>query len=315
MKTIVKLITIVSILFFTTGSLYADLRDPVAVLFQVKGNVEYSKDGKKWKKVRRNKFLFAGYKVRSLENSSGKITVKTTGNNLVLGPNTVLEVTANDLNIVTGNLDKTEQSSRLISGLVKKFSKSQSYTTVRRSVNSSKGLDAVRSVVVSSEHPYLVWDNLDKNVTYKLMIGDETFEVEPGNGDVVRAKITPFSGTKEFKITAVKNNKVVAELQPYRSRGDMKPHTVSWLETEDQQELNKISTDLAAEYGEDTFILGTYFEKVDMWVAAMDQYRKYLQDNPDDIEMTPYLFRVYKKLKLDSVYRKELNDWTQAMAD
>jgi hypothetical protein len=315
MKTIVKFITIVSILIFTSGSLNAGLRDPVAVLFQVKGNVEYSKNGKKWKKVRRNKFLFAGYKVRSSVNSSGKITVKTTGNNLVLGADTVLEVTANDLNIVSGKLEKAEQSSRLISGLVKKFSKSQSYTTVRRSVNSTKGLDAVRRVVVSEEHPYLVWDNLDKNVTYKLMIGDETYEVESGSGDVVRAKIEPFSGTREFKITAVKNDKVVADLKPYKSRGELKPHTVSWLEKSDKKELNKITTDLANEYGEDTFILGTYYEKVDMWVAAMDQYRKYLQDNPDDIEMTPYLFRVYKKLKLDSVYRKELNEWTQAMAN
>ncbi len=315
MKTIVKLISLTAILFFTTSSLYAGLRDPVAVLFQVKGKVEYSKDGKKWKKVRRNKFLFAGYKVRSMDDGSGKITVKTTGTNLVLNPGTILEVTANNLNVVSGNLSESERTSRLVSGLVKKFTKSQSYTTVRRSVNTSKGLDAVRTIVVSNAHPYLVWDNLDKNVSYKLTIGDEEYKVEPGGGDVIRAKIDPFDGTKEFKIFAIKNEKVIAELKPYKSRGELKPHTVKWLEQSDQKELDKIMADLAAEYGEDTFILGTYFEKVDMWVAAMDQYRKYLADNPDDIEMTPYLFRVYKKLKLDAAYRKELNEWTQAMAN
>ncbi len=315
MKTIVKLISLIAILFFTTSSLYAGLRDPVAVLFQVKGKVEYTKDGKKWKKVRRNKFLFAGYKVRSMEDGSGKITVKTSGVNFVLNPGTVLEVTANNLNAVSGMLAESEQTSRLVSGLVKKFSKSQSYTTVRRSVNTSKTLDAVRTVVVSKAHPYLVWDNLEKNASYKLTIGEDEYVVDSGNGDVIRVKIDPFSGTKEFKIIAIKDDKIVAELTHYKSRGELKAHTVKWLEQSDQKELDKIMADLAAEYGEDTFILGTYFEKVDMWVAAMDQYRKYLEDNPDDIEMTPYLFRVYKKLKLDGVYRKELNEWTQAMAN
>ena len=38
-------------------------------------------------------------------------------------------------------------------------------------------------------------------------------------------------------------------------------------------------------------------------------------ENPDDIEMTPYLFRVYKKLKLNKLYKKELEEWTQAMAE
>lgn len=303
-------------LFFvaSAGLLQAAEKDPVAVLFQVKGDVEYSKDGQEWKKIRRNKFLFAGYQIRSLADGSGKLTVKTTGANMVLGPNTVLEVTDSDLNVKKGDLAETEQANQLVSGLVKKFSKSQSYTTVRRSAGSNE-FDAVRSVVVSDEYPYLVWDSLGSEYAYQLTVGEDIYQIMPTKDSIVRAKIKPFSGTKEFTITALKDNKPVAELQPYKSRGESKDHTVSWLEKAQQEELNQVIAGLTEEYGEDTFILGTYYEKMDMWVAAMDQYKKYLQENPDDIEMTPYLFRVYKKLKLEETYTKELDTWTQAMAE
>ena len=52
-----------------------------------------------------------------------------------------------------------------------------------------------------------------------------------------------------------------------------------------------------------------------MWVAAMDQYQAYLNDNPDDIEMTPYLFRVYKRLKLNKQYKEGLINWQKAMKE
>lgn len=314
MKTLVRLLTISFALMFVAASLQAGKRDPVAVLFQVKGNVEYSKDGKKWRKVRRNKFLFQGYQIRSLDDGSGKITVKTNGTSLVLKPNTTLEVTAVDLSVINGGLEESEKSNQLVSGLIKKFSRSQSYTTVRRSAN-KKGLSAVREVVLADNYPYMVWDNLDPAYNYKLQVGDQTYDVPAVNDEIVKVKIEPFTGKKEFKITALKGDEVITEVSQYKSRGKMNPHTVSWLEGREKDALIEITAGLEQEFGEDTFMLGTYYEKVDMWVAAMEHYRKYLQENPDDIEMTPYLFRVYKKLKLEGVYKRELNEWTQAMAN
>ena len=313
MKTIVKILSLFSILLFAVSSVQAGKKDPTAVLFQVKGQVEYSRDGKSWKKVRRNKFLFAGYQVKSQGDGSGKITIKASGEKMDLNPNTVLEVTASGLKVVRGNLEESGQTNSLVAGLVKKFSKSQSYTTVRRSA-STKELDAVRSVVVSNDFPYLVWDNLDKSYSYKLTVGDDVYNIPSSNETVVRTKIKPFAGSRDFKITALKNNAVVAELEPFKSRGEIMNHSISWLEQPQQEELNQIVSNLTNEYGEDSFILGTYYEKMDMWVAAMDQYKKYLQENPDDVEMTPYLFRVYKKLKLDGLYEKELSEWNQATA-
>ena len=206
MKTIVRLSTFLFVLLFITTSLYAGRRDPVAVLYQVKGQVEYSKDGQEWKKVRRNKFLFPGYQVRSLEDGSGKITIKSSGEKMNLKPDTTLEVTAVDLMVVDGDLKKAEPTSSLIAGLIKKFSRSQSYTTVRRSAN-KRELDAVREIVLSEQHPYLVWDNMDKDYAYKLTVGDQTYSVAPQDDDVIRVKVDPFTGTREFKITAMKDDR------------------------------------------------------------------------------------------------------------
>ena len=36
---------------------------PVVMVMQAKGDVTYSKNTKKWKKVRKNKFLFAGFNI------------------------------------------------------------------------------------------------------------------------------------------------------------------------------------------------------------------------------------------------------------
>ena len=86
---------LITFIFCTiVGSLlYAGTKDPVAVLFQVRGNVEYTKNGIKWKKVRRNKFLFAGYQIRSSATGSGIITNRISGKDSLLRPNTTLLVT------------------------------------------------------------------------------------------------------------------------------------------------------------------------------------------------------------------------------
>ncbi len=317
MKTILQILVIISAIIFSAGSVQAGKKDPVAVLFQVKGKVEYTKKGKRWKKVRRNKFLFAGYQIRSAEDGSGKITIKPTGENVMLKPNTILKVTANGLTTIQGSVSSVESSNKLVSGLIKKFSKSQSYTTVRRSAQEKNvaELDAVRSVVISNSHPYLVWDNVNQKYSYKLYLDEEVLDVPATESAVVRVKLNQFSGTKTFKIKAYEGNEIIAELPQYKSRGKFKDHTVSWLESAKKQELDQITTSLTEEYGEDTFILGTYYEKQDMWVAAMDHYKSYLINNPDDIEMTPYLFRVYKKLKLNNVYDKELNEYNLVAVD
>jgi len=311
-----KLLVILSLCLFISSMAIAGQKDPVGVLFQVKGKVEYTKNGKKWKKVRRTKFLFSGYQVRTGSDSTVRITIKDTGKNFDMHPNSMVAVNKGVLAVNQGTMTPAAESGALMSGLMKKFNKSQSYTTVRRSHKKSDiKISSVREITISNSYPYMAWDNIGNEYSYKLTVGEKTYDISATDEAVVRARIEPFEGTKAYKITALKNGNAVVTLKPYKSRGQYKDHTVTWLSGDDKMEVEKTISDIQSTYGENSFMMGSYFEKKDMWVASMDQYQQYLQEFPDEIEMTPYLFRVYKKLKLNGVYKKELEQWKQAMIE
>jgi hypothetical protein len=311
-----KLILSLIVCLMATATLFAQQTDPVAVLFQVKGKVEYTKDGQNWMRVRRSKFLFSDYQVRSGPDGSGKVTIKESGENFDLVPNSLVNVTKDGLVADKGAVVAGEDSGRLVSGLMQRFSKSQSYTTVRRSHSQPDiKIDAVRSISLTDRYPDIVWENLGDEYSYQVSVGDENYHVPATKDDYVRLTVKPFTGEAVLKITAMKNGNPVVSLQPFRSRGQEAFHTVKWLCDSEKEEIDKTISELQASYGEDSFMLGSYFEKQDMWVASMDQYRRYLSEYPDEIEMTPYLFRVYQRLRLDNLYRQELEVWKAAMME
>ena len=54
----IKILTFAFFIFiFSLGPVTAK-KVPVGMLVEIKGNIEYSKKGKRWKKVRRNKFVY-----------------------------------------------------------------------------------------------------------------------------------------------------------------------------------------------------------------------------------------------------------------
>jgi len=316
MKSLLKFFAIACVFFLSTSFLHAATKDPVGVLFKTKGKVEYTKNGKRWKKVRRNKFLFSGYQIKTGADGSGQITVKATGKNFQIGPNCVILVTKKGLEAKQGTIEAKASASKLTAGLMKKFSKSQSYTTVRRSHKKKKiSIKAARKLTLSDDHPFVVFNNVGKDYEYQLSVGDQVRDIPATKDAIVRVKLDPFDGTQELTIKALKDGKSVAELKPYKSRGKQKKQTVSWLKEKDKKKLQNSIQGVQDEYGDAGFMKGTLYEKQNMWVAAMDQYKQYLEENPDEIEMTPYLFRVYKKLYLDNTYKKELEKWRTAMME
>lgn len=318
MKTLKQILVLLScFLFLGASNAIAGKKDPVAVLSQVKGTVEYQKKGKKkWKKVRRNKFLFSGYTIKVGKNGAGKLTDKKTGKSYQLTAGNVIKVKAKGVKATKGSLKEAAASSKLASSLMKKFDKSQSYTTVRRSAkkNSIK-IDAARELTVESGQPYLVWENTGKDYRYELTVGSDTYKVPATTGEIVMAKIKPFKGTVSYQINVFKGTKSIVKMKQFKSKGKKKDRTITWLDGGDKQEVRDSISALQAEYPDNGFMLGNYYEDQKMYVAAMDQYRKYLADNPDEIEMAPYLFRVYKKLKLKKVYKTELEEYKQALLE
>ena len=65
---------IVSILFISALMLQTAMakKIPLGMLLEIKGKIEYSKNGKRWKKVRRNKFVYKDYLVKVSADSSVK---------------------------------------------------------------------------------------------------------------------------------------------------------------------------------------------------------------------------------------------------
>ena len=59
MKIMRSLLLLALVSFLVVPSLLAD-RVPVGMIYDVDGKVEYSKNGKRWKPVRRNKLIFPG---------------------------------------------------------------------------------------------------------------------------------------------------------------------------------------------------------------------------------------------------------------
>jgi len=169
--------------------------------------------------------------------------------------------------------------------------------------------------VLSDEHPSLVWDNLGNRFNYELTVGSSKYMVPPSNEDTVSVKIKPFQNTAAVSIKVFRDSKLITELAPCGNRGFPKKHSVRWMTDSETEMFNQVLQTRSRDHSGNLLMIGNYLEQKEMWVAAMNYYQQYLTDNPDEIEMAPYLFRVYKKLKLKKIYHKELTIWVTAMKE
>ena len=113
-------------------------RQPAGMLIEVKGKIEYSKKGKKWRKVRRNKFIYDKYFVRVGDGGSVKFLNQETNETTALTPGSEIQVTKKGLKVIKGALGETDSAGGLLTGLGKQFKKTQKYTTVRRSIKKKR---------------------------------------------------------------------------------------------------------------------------------------------------------------------------------
>jgi len=287
------------LLGFTTSAFAKE--PPVAKLVQVEGTVEYSRNGVNWRPIRRTKYLFPGYTIRTGGDGAGKLVNQQTGKSQELGSNSVVEVRANEVALVSGNLSKPEaESTSIFEALMNKFAKAQRYTTVRRSVNSQEeGCDTkvrtIRDLALSPAHPDLVWRNACPELSYRLVIDDSTYEI-PGQAtaEMIRFTVTDVStGEHSYHVEVMDKDGTV-----YIPRKQSK---FVWLDNKSEKaimaDLNKA--------GDDSFIRADMLEGKGLAVAAMDEYRLYFSENPDDNDMRPLLIQSYQNLKLSNLRESE----------
>ena len=295
---IVGITTLIAFILLSVSNAAAGREPPVAKLVQVSGEVEYSRNGTTWRDVKRTKYLFSGYRIKTGADGGGKLIDPNSGMAQSLGPNSQIEITDTGVTLVSGSLSKPEQeSSSIFQGLSNKFAKAQRYTTVRRSVTTKdeqacdNKVRTIRKVTLSASFPDLVWRNACPEFSYRLIIDGQVHDVAAhSNAEMIRYSIAAVSvGEHTYRVEVLDNDGTV-----YIPRKDS---TFIWI---DGGQEKKILTEIKG-FGDDVFLSTNLFESENMYIAAMDTYREYFNENPDDNDMRPLLIQSYQDLKLSDL--------------
>ena len=73
------------------------------------------------------------------------------------------------------------------------------------------------------------------------------------------------------------------------------------MSADQEDELNAV----LEQVGDDIFLETNLLEEQGLYIAAMDAYREYFQQNPDDNDMRPLLIQSYQVLKLSNLRESE----------
>ncbi len=269
---------------------------PVAMLTQVQGDVQVSKDGKEWKKVDRNKFLFAGYQIKTGADGAGKLVNQETNLTQEIGAGSVVEIAEKDAKAVSGTLSEaTQDSGNLVNGVGQRFDKAQRYTTVRRSVEKKSTeikLDTIGEIALSAAYPDLVWSGMGKEYAYRLVIDGRSHNVAATESDMVRFTVPALSpGEHEYRVDVVKGSDAVYEPKKFGK--------IKWLSSEEEKQIAAGLAQLDKTSPNDDLSKGVFLEEKGVTVSAMDHYRKYFDKYADDTDMYPMLIKAYHDLKLE----------------
>jgi len=304
------------LIFLTVFSLSGTLakKVPVGMLVEIQGNIEYSKKGKRWKKVRRNKFVYKNYLVKVGADSTIKFLNQKTNETTLLKSNSTIKITADGLEVQEGSLGETSSGGGLLTGLSKQFSKTQKYTTVRRSVE-KKGIHLkLATNTVSKEFPELAWETAGSDYSYRLHLGvkdrkskkwkdSSVYEVKSTSQEIVRTKIkTPNKKQKYFVEVLDGSGKVAFTTKPAN------------LKILKGKKLNQFldQKDKIKSMDESGFLYAGLLKDNGLLVPALDQYKKFFKEFSDDEdinELRPFLIEVYSRLRLAKLKSIELEKY------
>lgn len=300
------------LLVSVTGGQLLAKEPPVAKLVQIQGKVEYSRNGNRWNPVRRTKYLFAGYYIKTGADGSGKLINQVSGKSQEMGSNSEIKISNGSILVIAGSLSEPkEEEISLFQSLMNKFAKAQRYTTVRRSISSAEDacdskVRTIRQVTISPSHSDLVWRNACPEFSYKLIIdeGDAIAVPAQSTSEMIRVSVANVAtGEHVYRVEVVDNDGIV-----YIPKKDSK---FTLMTADEEKEV----LDLLVMIGDDIFLETNVLEENGMHVAAMDAYRDYFQENPDDNDMRPLLIQSYQNLKLSNLRESEARLYNAALEE
>ena len=278
---------------------------PVAKLSQLEGTVEFSRDGAAWEVLSRNKYLFPGHEVRTGADGSAKLSSQASGEIRDLGASTHLRVLDAGIEVLAGSgLGASgDAAGGFWQGVENKFATSQRYTPVRRSVKKAEDLpkiDTARNLVLTAEHPEVVWSNAGPEFSYVLRVGSERYTVAPAStAEMIRFAVPAQpAGEYEYEMLIYLDGEEV-----YAPR---RPGTLTWLGGPEAEALHAAVQARKADPDQnDVFALAEVYEQAGLLVPVMDLYRDFFQAYPAENEMRPLLIKAYHDLKLMDLKEKE----------
>lgn len=293
---------LVSLLILITSSQVFAKAPPVAKLVQIEGQVEYSRNGTNWNPVRRTKYLFSGYHLRTGKDGSGMLINQASGMSQEMGSNSQIEIDGVKVIVIAGSLSEPqEEETTLFQSLMNKFAKAQRYTTVRRGLKSAdeacdNKVRTIRSVTVSPGHSDLVWRNACPEFSYKLVI-DNAMPIDvpaQSTSEMIRYNVASSAvGEHTYRVEVFDKDGTV-----YIPKAQSKFQVMS---ADKENEL----TAVLEQIGDDIFLETNLLEEQGLYIAAMDAYREYFQQNPEDNDMRPLLIQSYQVLKLSNLRESE----------
>jgi len=292
MKKIVHILFFITLLF-SINSTVVFSKEPNCLLLKAQGEIEYSKDGIKWKKINRNKFLFEGYYVRTGSNGLCMLLNHKTNYVREMKKNSKVMIKSKDISVISGVLSESKFIGTLTGGLSNKFIAIHNYTTVIRSVPSRSRIKlyTINSITLSNKYPYLVWKNIGDDYLYRLIIGKKSIDVPASPRDMIRFKLEQITqGEYKYKIQVLNNNGQIL-YDPNKMK------ILKWLSKKEDAEI-EIKRKKINDLFNSNFITGSYLDDQGLKVAAMDYYHEFFLDNPNNFEMMPFLIKIYEDLKL-----------------
>jgi len=285
---------------------------PIGMLANPQGKVEYTKNGKKWKKVRRNKFMYKGYMVRLGADSSVQFINQNTGGSIALTANSEAKVTPEGLEAVKGELGAKETND-LLSGMSKKFAKTQKYTTVRRSAKKEGIQLKLGHHVVTPDFPEIGWESVGSTYSYRLHIGQkdkktkkwadtEVLEVPAVADDLVRVQVQPPKKHMRYYVEVLDGSKVVFTTK----QRHFKRMTKKKLQKFDSQSKKIQEMDSSG------FLYAGVLKDNGLLLPAMESYERFFAESADDEdinELRPFLVEVYSRLGLSLRKAKLLREY------
>lgn len=273
---------------------------PVALLIQPKGEVMYSGDGKTWKMVNRNHFLFEGWRVKTGADGFCKLVNNETGMIESVKGNTEIEILSQGIKAVKGTISAPEHSSSFMSMLKRKFAKVQKYAVIKRRPKDPKRirLKTAKEITLSEDYPELVWENVGPEYSYRLVVGKKTFDVPASDRDMARFSLSGIEpGQFDYHVRVFCNGELV-----YKPGKKGRLH---WMSDDEMESLRNQEEDIQ-QTDPDGFLLGNFMDDHGLKVPAMDLYRKFLSKNPDANNMRPFLLKVLSDLNLETLKKAEL---------